>query len=43
MAYYFKGWLLSIEEQPYYRGITDRESKTLLAHAFQAQLAFWAA
>ena len=40
IADYFKDWLVSIEEQPYNCKITDRQSKTLLAHAFQAQSAF---
>ena len=39
IADYFKEWLVSIEEQPYYRKIKDKQSKTLLTHAFQAQSA----
>jgi hypothetical protein len=30
---------VSVEEQPCYRKIKDKQSKTLLAHAFQAQSA----
>ena len=40
MADYFKDWLVSIEKQPFYRRIRDKQSKTLMAYAFQAQSAF---